>query len=124
MRLLKQIRPFDMSFVRSACASVRASSLRSCTCTTAAASASSSSSLLIGSGHTLRLAGAGAGMLAAGSSILPAFTFGGAIQVRNSTKRGGGSTKNNRNSPGKRLGVKRYGGALRDRLPCPCVRCD
>ncbi|KAK0549036.1 54S ribosomal protein L2 mitochondrial [Tilletia horrida] len=33
-----------------------------------------------------------------------------AIQSRNSTKRGGGSTKNNRNSPGKRLGVKRFGG--------------
>jgi large subunit ribosomal protein L27 len=31
-------------------------------------------------------------------------------QVRNSAKRGGGTTKNNRNSPGKRLGVKRYGG--------------
>ncbi|UZJ56369.1 hypothetical protein CBS101457_005689 [Exobasidium rhododendri] len=41
---------------------------------------------------------------------LPAFTFGGSIQVRNSTKRGGGSSKNNRNSSGKRLGVKRYGG--------------
>ncbi|KAK0532912.1 54S ribosomal protein L2 mitochondrial [Tilletia horrida] len=33
-----------------------------------------------------------------------------AIQSRNSTKRGGGSTKNNRNSAGKRLGVKRFGG--------------
>jgi hypothetical protein len=44
------------------------------------------------------------------SQPLPAFTFGGSIQVRNSTKRGGGTTKNNRNSSGKRLGVKRYGG--------------
>lgn len=43
---------------------------------------------------------------------LPAFAFAGSIQVRNSTKRGGGSTKNNRNSAGKRLGVKRYGGEL------------
>ncbi|KAE8224706.1 hypothetical protein CF319_g2451 [Tilletia indica] len=33
-----------------------------------------------------------------------------AIQTRNSTKRGGGSSKNNRNSAGKRLGVKRFGG--------------
>ncbi|CAD6910340.1 unnamed protein product [Tilletia controversa] len=33
-----------------------------------------------------------------------------AIQTRNSTKRGGGSSKNNRNSSGKRLGVKRFGG--------------
>lgn len=44
------------------------------------------------------------------SQILPLFAFGAAVQVRNSTKRGGGSTKNNRNSPGKRLGVKRSGG--------------
>ncbi|PWN97608.1 hypothetical protein FA09DRAFT_282205, partial [Tilletiopsis washingtonensis] len=42
--------------------------------------------------------------------VLPPFAFGAAIQLRNSTKRGGGSTKNNRNSAGKRLGVKRYGG--------------
>ncbi|CAO1637221.1 unnamed protein product [Sympodiomycopsis kandeliae] len=46
----------------------------------------------------------------ASSSALPVFPFGPAIQVRNSAKRGGGTTKNNRNSPGKRLGVKRYGG--------------
>ncbi|PWN22007.1 hypothetical protein BCV69DRAFT_234608, partial [Microstroma glucosiphilum] len=44
------------------------------------------------------------------TSVLPSFPFGGAIQVRNSTKRGGGSSKNNRNSAGKRLGIKRYGG--------------
>ncbi|GAA5873173.1 hypothetical protein JCM16303_006960 [Sporobolomyces ruberrimus] len=31
-------------------------------------------------------------------------------QVRTATKRGGGSSKNGRNSIGKRLGVKRYGG--------------
>ncbi|PWY97019.1 ribosomal protein L27 [Testicularia cyperi] len=42
--------------------------------------------------------------------ILPAFSFGGSIQTRNSTKRGGGSTKNNRNSPGKRLGYKKQTG--------------
>lgn len=46
----------------------------------------------------------------AGPSSLPSFAFGGSIQTRNSAKRGGGTTKNNRNSPGKRLGVKRYGG--------------
>lgn len=40
---------------------------------------------------------------------LPAFPFGGAIQTRNSAKRGGGTTKNNRNSAGRRLGVKRSG---------------
>ncbi|GAA6034823.1 hypothetical protein JCM8097_009316 [Rhodosporidiobolus ruineniae] len=40
---------------------------------------------------------------AAGGSI-----FG--LQTRNATKRGGGSTKNGRNSIGKRLGVKKYGG--------------
>ncbi|CCF48587.1 hypothetical protein NDA11_007155 [Ustilago hordei] len=50
--------------------------------------------------------------IAASSSILPAFTFGGSIQTRNSTKRGGGSTKNNRNSPGKRLGYKKQTGQL------------
>lgn len=42
--------------------------------------------------------------------ILPAFAFGGSIQTRNSTKRGGGSTKNNKNSPGKRLGYKKQSG--------------
>ena len=46
----------------------------------------------------------------ASSSIIPAFSFGGSIQTRNSTKRGGGSTKNNRNSPGKRLGYKKQTG--------------
>ncbi|GAA5935638.1 mitochondrial 54S ribosomal protein bL27m MRP7 [Sporobolomyces koalae] len=34
----------------------------------------------------------------------------GLVQVRTATKRGGGSSKNGRNSIGKRLGVKRYGG--------------
>lgn len=33
----------------------------------------------------------------------------GAIQIRTATKRGGGSTKNNRSSAGRRLGVKRFG---------------
>ncbi|BGP14317.1 hypothetical protein JCM10213_004444 [Rhodosporidiobolus nylandii] len=32
------------------------------------------------------------------------------LQVRTATKRGGGSSKNGRNSIGKRLGVKKYGG--------------
>ncbi|GAK66581.1 mitochondrial 54S ribosomal protein YmL2 [Moesziomyces antarcticus] len=50
--------------------------------------------------------------VAASSTILPAFAFGGSIQTRNSTKRGGGSTKNNRNSPGKRLGYKKQTGQL------------
>lgn len=50
--------------------------------------------------------------LAASTSILPAFAFGGSIQTRNSTKRGGGSTKNNRNSPGKRLGYKKQTGQI------------
>ncbi|ORX40974.1 ribosomal L27 protein-domain-containing protein [Kockovaella imperatae] len=31
------------------------------------------------------------------------------IQIRTSTKRGGGSTKNGRDTPGKRLGVKKFG---------------
>ncbi|EPQ28467.1 uncharacterized protein PFL1_03770 [Pseudozyma flocculosa PF-1] len=44
------------------------------------------------------------------SSVLPSFAFGGSVQTRNSTKRGGGSTKNNRNSAGRRLGVKRHSG--------------
>ncbi|PWN50729.1 hypothetical protein IE53DRAFT_386963 [Violaceomyces palustris] len=43
-------------------------------------------------------------------SVLPGFAFGSSIQTRNSTKRGGGSTKNNRNSAGRRLGVKRQEG--------------
>ncbi|GAA5953258.1 hypothetical protein JCM21900_004465 [Sporobolomyces salmonicolor] len=34
----------------------------------------------------------------------------GLMQVRTATKRGGGSSKNGRNSIGKRLGVKKYGG--------------
>lgn len=50
--------------------------------------------------------------IAASSPVLPAFAFGGSIQTRNSTKRGGGSTKNNRNSPGKRLGYKKQTGQL------------
>ncbi|PKI83941.1 54S ribosomal protein L2 mitochondrial [Malassezia vespertilionis] len=41
--------------------------------------------------------------------VLPPFPFGGAVQTRNSAKRGGGTTKNNRNSAGRRLGVKRPG---------------
>ncbi|WFD34371.1 54S ribosomal protein L2 mitochondrial [Malassezia cuniculi] len=44
--------------------------------------------------------------------VLPAFTFGGSIQTRNSAKRGGGTTKNTRNNAGKRLGIKRYGSAF------------
>ncbi|KAM0788491.1 hypothetical protein ACM66B_001623 [Microbotryomycetes sp. NB124-2] len=36
----------------------------------------------------------------------------GLLQVRTATKRGGGSSKNGRNSIGKRLGVKKYGGQL------------
>lgn len=50
--------------------------------------------------------------IAPSSAIIPAFAFGGSIQTRNSTKRGGGSTKNNRNSPGKRLGYKKQTGQL------------
>lgn len=58
--------------------------------------------------------------LASGSSVpptqaLPAFQFGAGIQVRNSAKRGGGTTKNNRNSAGRRLGVKRFGGERQTR---------
>jgi len=34
----------------------------------------------------------------------------GLIQVRTATKRGGGSTRNGRDSAGRRLGVKKYGG--------------
>ncbi|GAA5861300.1 hypothetical protein JCM8547_008552 [Rhodosporidiobolus lusitaniae] len=34
----------------------------------------------------------------------------GLIQIRTATKRGGGSSKNGRNSVGKRLGIKKYGG--------------
>ncbi|GAA5910822.1 hypothetical protein JCM8208_001005 [Rhodotorula glutinis] len=34
----------------------------------------------------------------------------GIMQVRTATKRGGGSSKNGRNSIGKRLGIKKYGG--------------
>ncbi|KWU44173.1 hypothetical protein RHOSPDRAFT_18419, partial [Rhodotorula sp. JG-1b] len=34
----------------------------------------------------------------------------GLMQVRTATKRGGGSSKNGRNSIGKRLGIKKYGG--------------
>ncbi|CBQ68912.1 related to MRP7-mitochondrial ribosomal protein, large subunit [Sporisorium reilianum SRZ2] len=50
--------------------------------------------------------------IAPSSPVLPAFAFGGSIQTRNSTKRGGGSTKNNRNSPGKRLGYKKQTGQI------------
>jgi large subunit ribosomal protein L27 len=57
--------------------------------------------------------------VAASSTILPAFAFGGSIQTRNSTKRGGGSTKNNRNSPGKRLGYKKQTGTFP--LPSTCL---
>jgi len=31
-------------------------------------------------------------------------------QIRNATKKAGGSTKNGRDSPGQRLGVKKFGG--------------
>lgn len=34
----------------------------------------------------------------------------GLIQIRTSTKRGGGSTKNNKKTAGRRLGPKKYGG--------------
>lgn len=44
-----------------------------------------------------------------GYSPLPSFGFGAAVQTRNSAKRGGGTTKNNRNSAGRRLGVKKAG---------------
>ncbi|TIB70960.1 hypothetical protein E3Q22_00644 [Wallemia mellicola] len=37
-------------------------------------------------------------------------TVSGLLQVRTSTKRGGGSTKNNKKTAGKRLGPKKYGG--------------
>ncbi|GAA5998215.1 mitochondrial 54S ribosomal protein bL27m MRP7 [Rhodotorula paludigena] len=37
-------------------------------------------------------------------------TLPGLMQVRTATKRGGGSSKNGRNSIGKRLGIKKYGG--------------
>ncbi|SNX87149.1 related to MRP7 - mitochondrial ribosomal protein, large subunit [Melanopsichium pennsylvanicum] len=50
--------------------------------------------------------------IATSSPVLPVFAFGASIQTRNSTKRGGGSTKNNRNSPGKRLGYKKQTGQL------------
>ncbi|PWN38943.1 hypothetical protein IE81DRAFT_327009 [Ceraceosorus guamensis] len=38
------------------------------------------------------------------------FAWANGVQVRHSAKRGGGTAKNNRNSPGKRLGVKRFSG--------------
>lgn len=41
--------------------------------------------------------------------LLPAKTAFPTFQVRTATKRGGGSTKNNRSSAGRRLGVKRFG---------------
>ncbi|KAN0062483.1 54S ribosomal protein L2 mitochondrial [Thecaphora frezii] len=63
-------------------------------------STASTSSLLVAS----------ASALPSSSSALPNFAFGGSMQTRNSTKRGGGSTKNNRNSAGRRLGVKRHTG--------------
>ena len=62
-------------------------------------STASTSSLLVASSSTTEL-----------PLPLPAFAFGGSVQTRNSTKRGGGSTKNNRNSAGRRLGVKRHAG--------------
>ena len=34
----------------------------------------------------------------------------GLIQIRTPTKRGGGSTKNNKKTAGRRLGPKKYGG--------------
>ncbi|CEH19265.1 Mitochondrial ribosomal protein MRP7 (L2) [Ceraceosorus bombacis] len=38
------------------------------------------------------------------------FAWANGVQIRHSAKRGGGTAKNNRNSPGKRLGVKRFSG--------------
>ncbi|PLW24197.1 hypothetical protein PCANC_04202 [Puccinia coronata f. sp. avenae] len=43
-----------------------------------------------------------------GSCQFPEIAFG--LQIRTATKRAGGSTKNNRGSAGRRLGVKRFGG--------------
>ncbi|KAA1100216.1 NAD-dependent isocitrate dehydrogenase [Puccinia graminis f. sp. tritici] len=43
-----------------------------------------------------------------GLSHIPDIGFG--LQIRTATKRAGGSTKNNRGSAGRRLGVKRFGG--------------
>lgn len=76
--------------------------LRRCAAASAPASASASASLAVGSSSALPSAW--------GLPVLPAFAFGGSIQTRNSTKRGGGSTKNNKNSPGKRLGFKKVSG--------------
>ena len=50
-------------------------------------------------------------------SLLLATLKSGLVQVRTATKRGGGSSKNGRNSAGKRLGVKRYGGESSSSLP-------
>ncbi|GAA5826278.1 hypothetical protein JCM3770_001669 [Rhodotorula araucariae] len=44
------------------------------------------------------------------ASSLLATPLPGLMQVRTATKRGGGSSKNGRNSAGKRLGIKKYGG--------------
>ncbi|GAA5866546.1 hypothetical protein JCM3774_004010 [Rhodotorula dairenensis] len=44
------------------------------------------------------------------SSLFDAQLLPGLMQVRTATKRGGGSSKNGRNSIGKRLGIKKYGG--------------
>jgi large subunit ribosomal protein L27 len=43
-------------------------------------------------------------------NIQPVQSHTGTTQIRTATKRGGGSTKNNRSSAGRRLGVKRFGG--------------
>lgn len=51
-----------------------------------------------------------ASLLGSHSSVLPAFRFGAAIQVRNSTKHASGNTRNGRKSYGKRLGPKKLGG--------------
>lgn len=59
----------------------------------------------------MRTAVASGSAIPQAGSALPNFQFGAfGIQVRNSAKRGGGTTKNNRNSAGRRLGIKRYGG--------------
>ena len=56
--------------------------------------------------------------ISASFSVLPAVAVGGSIQMGNSTKRGGGSSKNNRNLPGKRLGYKQQTGQS---SPCASV---
>lgn len=45
------------------------------------------------------------------------------MQVRTATKRGGGSSKNGRNSIGKRLGIKKYGGESRTAAAQSATEC-